>query len=69
MDRLKVSLVYIIIIHLIFTFDCVFLRISSTEKKMNIYVDVEILYEIMNIFANEIIAQFNNFDILIVNNN
>lgn len=36
---------------------------------MNIYVDVEILYEIMNIFANEIIAQFNNFDILIVNNN
>lgn len=66
MDRLKVSLVYIIIIHLIFTFDCVFLRISSTEKK---YVDVEILYEIMNIFANEIIAQFNNFDILIVNNN
>lgn len=69
MDRLKVSLVYIIIIHLIFTFDCVFLRISSTEKKMNIYVDVEILYEIMNIFANEFIAQFNNFDILIVNNN
>lgn len=46
-------------------FDCIFLRIFLTEKKRK----GKWIYEIMNIFANEFIAQFNNFDTLIVNNN